>query len=151
MITVREATVTAPPRTGKANNSWSRLRVFLTRCCPAAPTVLSVARRSVSVWYASAHSSSRRPLWRYPGADGWHFVSLPAEISTDITDITTGIRRGFGSVRVAVTVGSTSWRTSIFPDNKTGAYLLPVKKAVRVAERLAVSDQVKAQLQIADL
>ena len=91
------------------------------------------------------------PLWRYPGADGWHFVSLPPEISTDITDISTGIRRGFGSVRVAVTVGSTSWRTSIFPDSKTGTYLLPVKKAVRVAERLEVGDQVKAQLQIADL
>ena len=91
------------------------------------------------------------PLWRYPGADGWHFVSLPPEISTDITDISTGIRRGFGSVRVAVTVGSTSWRTSIFPDSKTGVYLLPVKKAVRVAERLEVGDQVKAQLEIADL
>ena len=91
------------------------------------------------------------PLWRYPGADGWHFVSLPPEISMDITDISTGIRRGFGSVRVAVTVGSTSWRTSIFPDSKTGVYLLPVKKAVRVAERLEVGDQVKGQLQIDDL
>ena len=91
------------------------------------------------------------PLWRYPGADGWHFVSLPAEISTDITDITTGIRRGFGSVRVVVTVGSASWRTSLFLDSKTGAYWLPVKKAVRVAERLEVGDQVKAQLQLADL
>ena len=91
------------------------------------------------------------PLWRYPGADGWHFVSLPPEISTDITDISTGIRRGFGSVRVAVTVGSTSWRTSIFPDSKTGVYLLPVKKAVRVAERLEVGDQIKAQLEIDDL
>ena len=91
------------------------------------------------------------PLWRYPGADGWHFVSLPPGIGTDITDITTGIRRGFGSVRVAVTVGSTSGRTSIFPDSKTGAYWLPVKKAVRVAERLEVGDQVKVQLQIADL
>ena len=91
------------------------------------------------------------PVWRYPGADGWHFVSLPPEISTDITDISTGIRRGFGSVRVAVTVGSTSWRTSIFPDSKTGTYLLPVKKAVRVAERLEVGDQIKAQLEIDDL
>jgi len=91
------------------------------------------------------------PLWRYPGADGWHFVSLPPEISTDIADITTGIRRGFGSVRVAVTVGSTSWRTSIFPDTKTGAYLLPVKKAVRAAERLEAGDEVKARLRIADL
>ena len=91
------------------------------------------------------------PLWRYPGPDGWHFVSLPTEMSTDITDITSGIRRGFGSVRVAVTVGSTSWRTSLFPDSKTGAYWLPVKKAVRVAERLEAGDQVQAQLQLADL
>jgi len=91
------------------------------------------------------------PLWRYPGADGWHFVSLPPEISNDITDSTAGIRRGFGSVRVVVTVGSTSWQTSIFPDSKTRAYLLPVKKSVRVAERLEVGDQVKAQLQIRDL
>ena len=91
------------------------------------------------------------PLWRYPGADGWHFVSLPAEISGDITDMTAGARRGFGSVRVAVTVGGTSWRTSIFPDSKTGTYLLPVKKAVRVAERLEAGDEVKAHLQIADL
>lgn len=91
------------------------------------------------------------PLWRYPAADGWHFVSLPAEVSAEITDITAGARRGFGSVRVGVTIGATSWRTSIFPDSKTGVYLLPVKKAVRVAERLEVGDQIKAQLEIDDL
>jgi len=91
------------------------------------------------------------PLWRYPGEDGWHFVSLPPGISADITEVTAGIRRGFGSVRVAVTIGATSWRTSIFPDSKTGAYLLPVKKAVRAAEHLETGDEVKAQLKIADL
>jgi len=91
------------------------------------------------------------PLWRYPGADGWHFVSLPAEVSAEITDLTAGARRGFGSVRVAVTVGATSWRTSIFPDSKAGAYLLPVKKAVRAAEHLEAGDEVRAQLKVADL
>jgi hypothetical protein len=91
------------------------------------------------------------PLWRYPGADGWHFVSLPAEVSAEITDITAGARRGFGSVRVAVVVGATSWRTSIFPDSKTGAFLLPVKRAVRVAEHLEAGDEVRARLQLADL
>jgi len=90
-------------------------------------------------------------LWRYPGADGWHFGSLPPGISADITEVSAGIRRGFGSVRVAVTIGATSWRTSIFPDSKTGAYLLPVKKAVRAAEHLETGDEVKAQLKIADL
>jgi hypothetical protein len=90
-------------------------------------------------------------LWRYPGADSWHFVSLPVEISADITDVTAGNRRGFGSVRVTVTVGATSWQTSVFPDSKTGAYLLPVKQAVRVAEHLEAGDEVRARLQIPEL
>ena len=91
------------------------------------------------------------PLWRYPAADGWHFVSLPAEVSAEITDVTAGARRGFGSVRVAARVGDTSWRTSIFPDSKAGVFLLPVKKAVRTAEHLEVGDEVRTQLQVADL
>jgi len=90
------------------------------------------------------------PLWQYPGADGWHFVSVPPEFD-DITDITVGIRRGFGSVRVAVTVGGTAWQTSIFPDRKTGTYILPMKKAVRTAEHLMTGADVVAQLEIVDL
>lgn len=88
------------------------------------------------------------PLWRYPGEGGWYFVSLPPGISADISDITAGIRRGFGSVRVAVIVGTTSWRTSIFPDSKTGIYLLPVNRAVRVAECLEPGDSVRARMEI---
>jgi len=57
----------------------------------------------------------------------------------------------FGSVRVAVTIGTTSWRTSIFPDSKTGTYLLPVKKEVRDAEKLQTGDDVRARVQIVDL
>jgi hypothetical protein len=91
------------------------------------------------------------PLWQHPGADGWHFVSVPVEISDDITDLTVSIRRGFGSVRVAVTVGSTTWRTSIFPDGKTGTYVLPMKKVVRAAEHLTTGTDVEAQLEIVDL
>jgi hypothetical protein len=92
----------------------------------------------------------RAPLWRNPSADGWHFVSLPPEISAEISEITAGARRGFGSVRVAVTVGAGSWRTSLFPDSKTGTYLLPVKKTVRVAEHLEAGDEVRPRLQVAD-
>lgn len=91
------------------------------------------------------------PLWQHPGADGWHFVSVPAEISDDITDITHHIRRGFGSVRVAVTVGGTTWKTSIFPDRKTSTYMLPMKKAVRTAEHLLTGADVVGQLEIVDL
>lgn len=89
-------------------------------------------------------------LWRYPGEGGWYFVSLPPGISADISDITTGTQRGFGSVSVTATVGTTSWRTSIFPDSKTGTYLLPVKKAVRTAERLEPGDSIRARVEMVD-
>lgn len=91
------------------------------------------------------------PLWRYPGTGNWHFVTVPVDVSADIEDLSAGIRRGFGSVRVAVTVGGTRWRTSVFPDGKSGTYLLPVKKAVRQAEDLEVDEDVPVTLELADL
>ena len=52
-----------------------------------------------------------------------------------------GKQNGFGSVRVAVTIGSTTWKTSLFP-SKEGAYLLPIKAEVRKKERIAAGDAV---------
>jgi len=91
------------------------------------------------------------PLWLHPGADGWHFVTVPQDLSDDIRDLTAGHRRGFGSVRVAVTVGATAWRTSVFPQSSTGCFLLPMKHAVRAAEGLQVDGAVEVTLEILDL
>jgi len=89
-------------------------------------------------------------LWLYPGEGGWHFVSLPDDVSADIADSLAGIRRGFGSVRVDATVGATSWRTSIFPDPRSRAYVLPVKRAVRTAEHLDADNEIRVHLEILD-
>jgi hypothetical protein len=35
-----------------------------------------------------------------------------------------------------VTVGTTTWRTSVFPDSRRKTFVLPVKKAVRATEKL---------------
>jgi len=91
------------------------------------------------------------PLWLHPGADGWHFVSLPPPVGEDVGELTAGLRRGFGSVRVAATVGGTSWRTSVFPDRARGTYLLPVKQQVRTAEGLVAGDDVAVRLELVDL
>jgi hypothetical protein len=91
------------------------------------------------------------PLWLHPGAEGWHFVSVPLDVGADIRDLTAGVRRGFGSVRVAVVVGRTSWRTSVFPESGGGSYLLPMKKSVRTAERLVVGEPVTVRLELTDL
>ena len=87
-------------------------------------------------------------LWLYDGEAAWTFVTLPGELSDDIRAQTDGSRRGFGSVRVRVTVGATTWTTSVFPDAKRGAYLLPVKKDVRRREGLEVGDRLEVALEV---
>ncbi len=91
-------------------------------------------------------------LWLWDARpESWTFVSLPAEASAEIRELTDGQpRRGFGSLRVKVTVGGSSWATSIFPDSKRG-YVLPVKRAVRKAEALDVGDVATVTLEVLDL
>src|SRR5262249_7825443 len=66
-------------------------------------------------------------LWAWDARrnDSWTFVSLPVDASDDIRDRTGDKRRGFGSVRVRVTIGTSTWTTSVFPDSGSGAYVLP--------------------------
>lgn len=86
-------------------------------------------------------------IWDARKTDSWTFVSLPTEIADEVLDIT-GPRRGFGSVRVEVTVGGSVWRTSIFPDSKSKTFVLPVKKAVRTAEGVGEGDALRVRLEI---
>jgi hypothetical protein len=99
------------------------------------------------------HYRFTAPLWLWTGGEAaWHFVTLPEEMADEIKAITDGgRRRGFGSVRVEVTVAPTSWSTSIFPSKETGSYLLPVKKAVRQAADLEAGDDVAVTLTLAAL
>lgn len=70
-------------------------------------------------------------LWIWPGDGAWYFVTVPKDISTEIKAISAGNTNGFGSVKVTVTVKDISWNTSIFPDSKSGCFLLPIKKEIR--------------------
>lgn len=92
----------------------------------------------------------RADLWRHAGDAAWHFITLPTDIADEIDDLTAGTRRGFGSVRVAVTIGSTDWETSIFPDTARESFVLPVKKQVRTREQLTAGDTVAVTLEVVD-
>jgi hypothetical protein len=59
-----------------------------------------------------------------------------------------GPRRGFGGVRVKVTLGKTKWETSIFPDKRSGCYILPLKSAVRRAEGVQAGDKISFTLNV---
>lgn len=90
-------------------------------------------------------------VWDARRTDSWMFVSLPAAASAEIRELVDGTpRRGFGSVRVRVTVGGSTWATSIFPDGARGSYSLPVKKAVRRAEALDEGDVATVTVEFLD-
>lgn len=78
----------------------------------------------------------------------WRFAGVDKKTAADITERFGKNRRGFGSIPVEVTIGKTTWKTSIFPDSKSGTYLLPLKASVRKAEGLYADDVVKIKLKI---
>ncbi|MFN8081512.1 MAG: DUF1905 domain-containing protein [Kineosporiaceae bacterium] len=87
-------------------------------------------------------------LWSGGGGGSWHFVTVPEDISDEIADLTTGLRGGFGSVKVRAHLGGTAFETSVFPSTEQKAYILPVKKSVRTAERIAAGDRLAVRIQL---
>jgi len=47
---------------------------------------------------------------------------------------------------VTATIGETRWKTSIFRDNRSAAYLLPIKASVRLREQLQAGLKVEVFL-----
>ncbi len=73
-------------------------------------------------------------LWQWQTrTDSWWFVTVPQDLSDVLAELPLP-PRGFGSIKVTVTIGATTWSTSVFPSDEQKAYVLPVKKAVRRAE-----------------
>lgn len=91
----------------------------------------------------------RSKVWKYPGMAGWFFLSLPMTAAKKVKKSQEGRPRlGFGSIRVRVTIGKTRWNTSIFPDKKSGTYLLPLKAQVRKKEGIGERDTVAFILEL---
>lgn len=89
------------------------------------------------------------PLKVWTFADGTsHFMSVPAELAGEIRAHAMLVRRGFGSVKVEVTVEDFTWRTSIFPSKDTGGYFLPVKIEVLRKSGITAGDEVRVELEL---
>ena len=85
-------------------------------------------------------------LWLWKDDSSWWFITLPNDVSDDIEERHGSSAGGFGSIKVEVTVGSTTWRTSLFPSMEQRAYVLPMKKAVREAETLVEDEPFELSL-----
>ena len=90
------------------------------------------------------------PIWLWSeGKGSWHFLTVPADAAVEIRleSAASGIRRGFGSVRVAATIEGVTWRTSIFPQ-KSGGYILPIKAEIRRKAGVGEGDEVRVTLDL---
>ncbi|HCB03884.1 MAG TPA: DUF1905 domain-containing protein [Nocardioides sp.] len=82
--------------------------------------------------------------WRGPAP--YHFVRVPEDDALVIQDVAAAITYGWGMIPVAVTIGATTWTTSLWP--KDGAYVVPLKDKIRAAEGVALGDVVTVRLRI---
>lgn len=78
----------------------------------------------------------------------WYFAYVDRKQADIIKKKHTAKRKGFGSIRVVARVGGSTWKTSIFPDTHSGAYVLPLKKAIRRAEGIDAGDTINFSLEI---
>ncbi len=91
--------------------------------------------------------TSKVVLW--PGTQGaWHFAYVDKATAEKIRKKFGPSGRGFGSIRVRVKLGKTAWDTSIFPDKRSGTYLLPLKAKVRRDEGVDAGDMITIKLEI---
>jgi len=89
-------------------------------------------------------------LWAWAARkELWVFAALPADASDEIADQPRA-PSGFGSVKVKVRLGLSQWSTSIFPDADHGAYVVPIKKAVRDEAGVSVGDSVEITIELVD-
>jgi hypothetical protein len=90
--------------------------------------------------------SFRGELWFWRGPAPWHFVTVPDEECAELEAASSMVSYGWGMIPVTAEINGTRWTTSLWP--KDGGYIVPVKAAVRAAERLELGDEVTVRLRI---
>lgn len=86
-------------------------------------------------------------VWVFDGPTAWYMVTIPAKQSKQINKEFGDRHRGWGSIPVLVTLGKTTWKTSIFWEKK-GTYVMAIKKEIRKKEKVTSGDVISIKLQI---
>ena len=82
--------------------------------------------------------------WRGPSP--FHFVAVTPDVASAIRSVANEVTYGWGVIPATAVVGATRFTTALFP--KDGSYLVPLKDAVRVAESIAIGDDVHVHLTV---
>lgn len=86
-------------------------------------------------------------VWQWPNPrsrdGGWHFVTLPKDISKEIRD-----KYGKGMHKAEVRVEKSEYRASLFWHTIDQAYIVAIKKMIREKEGIFKGDLIKISFKL---
>lgn len=85
-------------------------------------------------------------VWYWKGPAPFFFVTVPAIESAQIKSLEKMVTYGWGMIPAMVKVGSTEWKTALWP--KDGCYVVPLKDAVRKKEGIEEGSEIRARLEL---
>ena len=86
--------------------------------------------------------------WKYNGQAGWHFVSLPKELASEIRENLKSQEQGWGRLKATAKIGNSKWKTAIWFDTKMDTYLLPLKAEIRKREFIEIGKSIEVNVWI---
>ncbi|WP_299169134.1 DUF1905 domain-containing protein [uncultured Arthrobacter sp.] len=90
--------------------------------------------------------SFKGEIWYWRGPAPYHFVTVPDLQCVEVRAVSKIVSYGWGMIPASVTIGGTTWTTSLFPKN--GGYIVPIKDFVRKDEQIDDGDTVTVALSI---
>lgn len=82
--------------------------------------------------------------WKGPAP--FVFVPAPSDVATAIKEASRQLSYGWGCIPATVSLGQTTFTTSLIPRNDT--YVVPIKVAVQRAENVEVGDTVRLSVML---
>ncbi|WP_420601854.1 DUF1905 domain-containing protein [Flagellimonas sp.] len=87
-------------------------------------------------------------MWKNGSTGGWHFVSLPQNLSKEIRDNLKWQEEGWGRMKALAQIGELVWETSIWFDTKVNTYILPIKAEIRKKRNLTIGQTIEINIWI---
>jgi|tagenome__1003787_1003787.scaffolds.fasta_scaffold20813117_3 hypothetical protein len=87
-------------------------------------------------------------VWQWRGPAPYYFITVPEEPASLLRALSAMVTYGWGMIPVRVSIGRSTWQTALWP--KDGRYVVPIKKVVRLGERLDEGQIVGVRLAVGE-
>ena len=87
-------------------------------------------------------------MWQHNPPVGWHFVSLPKKMSSEIRQLFKNQEEGWGRMKATAIINNIQWVTAIWFDTKQEVYTLPIKVEIRKKANMTLNDTIKISIMI---